>query len=475
MGDEYTCDKSLSPDDCELAILRNSVDNQSLVISRQKAGDPEIKKMLTILENFLKKKKLICYGGTSINAILPQERQFYNYELEIPDYDFFSPNALSDTKELADIFASKGFLEVEAKTGVHHGTFKVFVNFIGIADITDLEPEIFQNLRKEAIKKNGILFCPPNFLRMSMYLELSRPMGDISRWEKVLKRLTLLNYSYPLKEQSCLNIEIQRDMDNNDDERKIFNITRKFLIENDVVFFGSYAVLQYSQYMPPKYKKKMEKIPDFDVLCNEAEKKAEELKTLLIKNGIEGCSVLQFSAIGELVSSHFQVKVKDDTIVYFYTPTACHSYNTITNEAKEKIKIATIETMMSFYLAFLYTSRPYYDHKRILCMAQYLFEVQQKNRLEQKGLLKRFTLDCFGKQETLNDMRTEKANKYTELKNHKGNKEYDEWFLRYRPNEMPLTNTNTNTNSLTFTNKKKMKIKKKMRKNKMTRKKKYKR
>ena len=60
MGDEYTCDKSLSPDDCELAILRNSVDNQSLVISKQKAGDPEIKKMLTILENFLKKKKLIC-------------------------------------------------------------------------------------------------------------------------------------------------------------------------------------------------------------------------------------------------------------------------------------------------------------------------------------------------------------------------------------------------------------------------------
>ena len=32
---------------------------------------------------------------------------------------------------------------------------------------------------------------PPNYLRMAMYLELSRPDGDVSRWEKVLKRLTL--------------------------------------------------------------------------------------------------------------------------------------------------------------------------------------------------------------------------------------------------------------------------------------------
>ena len=30
-----------------------------------------------------------------------------------------------------------------------------------------------------------------------MFLELSRPMDDVSRWEKVLKRLTLLNLYNP--------------------------------------------------------------------------------------------------------------------------------------------------------------------------------------------------------------------------------------------------------------------------------------
>ena len=48
-------------------------------------------------------------------------------------------------------------------------------------------------LKNDAIIKNKIYYAPPNFLRMSMYLELSRPDGDVSRWEKVLKRLILLN------------------------------------------------------------------------------------------------------------------------------------------------------------------------------------------------------------------------------------------------------------------------------------------
>ena len=43
-----------------------------------------------------------------------------------------------------------------------------------------------------------------------MYLELSRPDGDVSRWEKVLKRLTLLNKNYPMKGKNCRIEDIQR-------------------------------------------------------------------------------------------------------------------------------------------------------------------------------------------------------------------------------------------------------------------------
>ena len=172
--------KELSFSDCELAILRMSVDKAEEKLGRRLIQSEELKKIISIVENFIKKKNLICYGGTAINNILPQEDQFYNKDIEIPDYDFFTPHALEDAKELADTYYKEGFTDVEAKSGQHHGTYKVFVNYIPVADLTQLPKEIYNSIKKEAIRVAGILYAPPNFLRMSMYLELSRPDGDTS-------------------------------------------------------------------------------------------------------------------------------------------------------------------------------------------------------------------------------------------------------------------------------------------------------
>jgi hypothetical protein len=60
-----------------------------------------------------------------------------------------------------------------------------------------------------------------------------------------------------------------------------------------------------------------------------------------------------------------------------------------------------------------------------------LFEVQQTNRLSQRGLLERFSINCYGKQPTIENIRAEKVEKYRQLKDKKGTREYDEWFLKY--------------------------------------------
>ena len=142
---------------------------------------------------------MICYGGTAINNILPKDDQFYDKDIEVPDYDFYSSTAMDDAIELANIYHDSGYTEVEAKAGVHHGTYKVYVNYLPIADITQLNDTIFDELYKSSIKIAGIKYASADFLRMAMFLELSRPDGDVSRWEKVHKRLNLLNKHYPLK------------------------------------------------------------------------------------------------------------------------------------------------------------------------------------------------------------------------------------------------------------------------------------
>ena len=455
----YVCDKSLPFYECELAILRNAVDEAEVVKGQKLAGSEEIKSIISIVENFIQKKKLICYGGTAINNILPAKDQFYDNTIEIPDYDFLSPNALEHAKELADIYYKLGYKEVEAKAGQHFGTYKVFVNFIPIADITQINETMYASLRRESIRISGIHYLPPNMLRMSMYLELSRPAGDISRWEKVLKRLTLLNKNYPLKSKKCNYDFFSRKMESIDHADEIFTITKKFFIKDEVVFFGGYASNVFSRYMQGK--SKVNPNPDFDVLSMNAKDSADKLVQKLKEKGINNISILKHPNVDEYVPVHYEVKVGKDTISFIYQTIACYSFNEIFIDG-EKVKVATIDTMLSMLLAFIYTNRKYYDTERILCMASFLFRIQQQNRLAQKGPLKRFNINCYGTQATKESIRAEKSEKYELLKDKRDSKEFELWFLNYKPFSDENTD-NKNSRPIELTKKKK-KIQKQTRK-----------
>ena len=434
------CEKGLTFEECELAILRHAVDKIEKKTGRKMINNPTVQEIILIVEKFLIKTKRICYGGTAINNILPEENQFYDKSIELPDYDFFSPEPLQDAKDLADIFYNEGFLEVEAKAGMHAGTFKVFVNFIPVADISFVPKDLYNKIHKKAIIKAGIYYSPPDYLRMLMYLELSRPEGDAGRWEKVLKRLTLLNKTYPLRGKDCDFMEIQRMFDPDKKlpeglEKKVFHIVRDSLISQQVVFFGAMANKMYLKDIKKFRYKKMNPIPDFDVLANNPATAASIIKTQLKAEGIKNIKIKKHNGVGEIIAPHYDVRVNGETVAFIYEPLACHSYNIITKRG-HKIRVATLDTMLSFYLAFLYVNRPYYDPQRILCMSHYLFKIQQRHRLQQKGLLRRFSIDCYGEEiHTKEKVRAEKTKKYTELKNKRGTKEWDYYFLNYKPGE----------------------------------------
>ena len=439
--DNENCNDEMKFEECELAILRHAVDETDKIQNEKIANSEEVKKMIDIVETFLRDKKCVCYGGTAINNILPKAVQFYNRDIEIPDYDFFSSNALKDTKDLADRFYNAGYKDVEAKSGVHVGTYKVFVNFIPMADITEIHPALFKEIFKESVVIDHIHYCPANYLRMNMFIELSRPAGDVSRWEKVLKRLTLLNEYYPLETPiNCQTVDFQRKMDNNTEySEKLYITVRDAFIDQDVVFFGGYASSLYSEYMPVKQRRLIKSIPDFDVLHEDPIQCGEYVKNKWLQIQLsteikEIMEIIKHKEMGEIIPEHVELRIGKDTIAFIYKPIACHNYNKvkIENVGKE-IRIATIDTMLSFYLAFLFSNAGYYYKDRILCMANFLFEVEQKNRLKQNGLLKRFSIDCYGKQPTLETMRAERAEMFKKLENKKGTPEYDRWFLKYNP------------------------------------------
>jgi hypothetical protein len=388
--------------------------------------------MIQIVKNFIIKKRLILYGGSAINNILPKEAQFYDYESEIPDLDFFSTNALNDAKELADIYHKANFKSVEAKTGVHHNTYKIFVNFIPMADITCVGKEIYKTLLKDAIVVDQMHHCPANYLRLNMYLELSRPLGDTSRWEKVSTRLGLLNKYYPMRIDEK-TLELVKNI-KSDDKRgfsKTYDVLKDELINQNVIFFGDFASSLYAEYMSGDAKTLAKEFKTFRVIHEDPEKCLETLTNKLKREGVKNVNVARHKEIEELIPSTIEIKIDGVPRVVIYEPLACHNYNEVKVDGKSA-NIATIDTMITFYLASYYTSKDKNFKNRVFCVATNLFELTQR-RLEEEGILKRFSPTCMGEQTTLISMRAEKTHKREELKNKRGTEEYESWFLSYIP------------------------------------------
>jgi hypothetical protein len=105
----------------ELDILEQKIEEKQ-EIDRKEYYDNNIA-MFNITREFINKKNLLLYGGLALNSVLPKNKRFYS-ENEVPDYDFFSPAAIKHGKELANIYARKGYSHIELKPGLHTGTYK---------------------------------------------------------------------------------------------------------------------------------------------------------------------------------------------------------------------------------------------------------------------------------------------------------------------------------------------------------------
>tara|TARA_B110001469_G_scaffold127840_1_gene151047 strand:+ start:1878 stop:3197 length:1320 start_codon:yes stop_codon:yes gene_type:complete len=378
-------------------------------------------KMIKIVEDFIKKKKRIVYGGIAVNNILPKKDRFYK-PMEFPDWDFFSPDALQDAKELADIFYKSGFGNVEAKSGIHFGTYKVYVNFFGVADITQLD-YFYDKISPYTINKDNIPYAPANWLRMSLYLELSRPKGDITRWEKLLPRLRLLNKYYPIKEKKCnfKNLRMKEE------DYFVSNKIKDILMSDKVIFFGAYADKLYSYYTNKNYR--VAKYNDYDVLSIDAKGTGEKVKNKLKKYNI---NIEHYHNRGELIPEHYSIIYNGNNIGNIYQTEACYSYNRIKVDNKS-VNIATIFTILSLYLCFLYTDKEFYNTDRLICTSNMMQDIYLKHKTKNKGILKIYTVDCIGEQATFEDILAEKKKAFKDIK--KNSPDYEKWFLRYTPKE----------------------------------------
>jgi len=386
-------------------------------LDKENAQNIAVRTVLDIVYNFLTQNRVMCYGGTAINNLLPVKERFYDPERDVPDYDFFSLTPQLHAMELADKIADAGYKVVEVKPGMHLGTFKVYADYTGIADITYLEPEVFEKLWKESIAKDNIHYVPPNFLRMSVYLELSRPRGDVSRWTKVYSRILLLNKHYPIlcpPNYSDLTEKLITD--------PIRHKVEKLLVEEKAILLG-FNASTIQQKGAGKWK-----LP-LDVLVTP--EKRQEVSGLF-KKIFEGKTV-ESKGFGEILPPFTDVKVDGSVAIRVYETNACHSYHT----TSAGLCIASIPTLLQFFLATMYGDdevREGIPEQRYLCAAENLIQMANDDLPRRYKLLT--PIECLGKQDSIVDLRVRKANVYEKTSKNKKSTEFLQHFFTYVPGKL---------------------------------------
>jgi len=393
------------------------------------ANDPDVIKAIESVERFLRRKRRVCYGGQAINALLPKGRQFYDSKYTIPDYDFFSPDMHGDVDDLIKSLEADGFEDITKKLSVHDGTIKVYVNYIPVADCSEMDPELFKIIQQRAKIVSGILYADPDFLRMLMYLELSRPRGQVDRWKKVFERLTLLNHEYPM--DKC-----------NDDIRvsPLAEGDRKLILEHCVRRNLVMAGPEFIELLEINKNK-----TSFDSLArrggpliffsDKAKIDAEDIKDMLSNLKSKGRpSVITINETRSTESDLFNfvsVFRGKERIALIFEEDACHAYTLLKVDGAD-MRIGTPDLLLHLYLnlyIFGKKEKGYFQNS-LDCLVKKLYAISQRARDHPTSFIPAFGLRCSGHQQgiaTLLKFRAqrtdkEKARYKTQNKNKNKNK-----------------------------------------------------
>jgi hypothetical protein len=393
--------------------LEKVVEEAKRRIDFRTAHDEDVLKAISVVERFLRKKRRVCYGGQAINSLLPSKDKFYDTEYSIPDYDFFSPSVDVDVDELVDMLEAEGFEDVNKKVGMHEGTMKVFVNYVAVADCSEMNPTLFTTIQRRAVKKDGILYCDPDFLRMMMYLELSRPRGDVDRWKKVFERLVLLNKTYP-PEECDSQIRYRKGITR--EEREII---LNFCLQHRFPLCGPEVIYQMEQGKGYIKKEKLNAIPS-PVICfsKDTKKDVENIKDILESQTDEKYTVTYFTALTDQLFSYATLKRGNVPIACIFQEEACHGYTELHVSSGTYFRVSTPDTLLHLYyslMIFGIKDKSFFQTS-LQCFVEKLYTISEKSKRHPTPFLTGFSLRCSGEQKGKSTLLKEKVERTKEEK-----------------------------------------------------------
>lgn len=373
----------------------------------------EYKNLFKDVEKFIIKKNRIIYGGTALNEILPPSKKFYT-DIQLPDYDVFTPTPKKDAVELAKYLHKKGYQYIEVKKGFwHEGTIKVYAEFQPVADFTFIRRKFYEFLleqdkhnpkKNQKNKKLKVTFIP--LLFWFFYKELSRPGGSLHRLKKVFTRFKTFHKEFELKP------ELQRMSLSQVPPELLpyLEKVRKYVKDVQVPVAGGFAI---GLHLGANRRNKIEccnvpGIPLFNILSTDMDATLKDLRKI-----IPDMVVLKREPtyLCEIMPIRYVLRTSGENPVTFANisdiSNGCYSVDTICG-----YKVGKLDTILNFLYANLINDLLYKTEINGVPAEKYTIKII--NTLEKinnkKTLKERFNLVCYGREKTRSDVRKERWN-----------------------------------------------------------------
>ena len=166
-------------------------------------------KIKLIIKKFIIENKLILYGGTAIDLLLPTNKKIYKKNEKLFDYDVYSSDAYNYGVKLVDLLTKHKYKYVQLREAAFtQNTFKVFVENLPVFDITNLPKEQYEKYLDFIKKKQQMLVIGPEVLIRDMCAQLSQPHISYFRLSKTYERYNLFNSIYGITKYNKKKIKL---------------------------------------------------------------------------------------------------------------------------------------------------------------------------------------------------------------------------------------------------------------------------
>jgi hypothetical protein len=159
-------------------------------------------KALSIVRSYIERNKVLLVGGMAIDFALKQQGGGIYGDNVIPDYDMQTPTHYEHGVKLAEELCRADLGAVNLVGALHTTTVKVQVNYVGVADITYVPPDVYKQI--PTMRTGKLLHTHPTYQYLDMFRPRMYSVENIpfkaldGRLTKDNKRFGLLWEHYPI-------------------------------------------------------------------------------------------------------------------------------------------------------------------------------------------------------------------------------------------------------------------------------------